>query len=274
MGIAVATLYNTQPDTKIDWKQDWKEDTKMDFLLDDALPVGTMTQTLCATIDPIGQGTPNCMWIGNLGQVNGLSATEFIKVRNETYGIELAMRIRSRSSSVNTATMLLSGAPGELITCRVPALAMPSAYRLAWQFDYSVVTGISGTQSRLSDFEIKMLWDMDPTTESFDLAASTTLVLNYAGNGNWSTTDLRAINPIVVTPDAGMTSRNADRTRVEQDSSNLGFDILLPFLRPNLPANWPSSTGTHHLYMIASIGGQEVAAIRTKIMVVPGAAWI
>lgn len=274
MGIAVGTLYNTQPETKQDWKQDWKEDTKMDFILDDPLPVGTMTQTLCATLDPIGQGTSNCMWIGNLGQTNGLPATEFIKVRNETYGIELGLRIRSRTSTANTATMLISGAPGELITCRVPALPMPSAFRLAWQLDYSVVTGLAGTQSRLSDFGIKMLWDMDPTTESFNEAAPTTLVLNYAGNGNWTTTDLRAFNPVVITPDAGMTSRNADRTRVEQDSSNLGFDILVPFLPAGLPANWPSSTGTHHVYMIATLGGQEVAAIRTKIMVVPGAVWI
>jgi hypothetical protein len=146
----------------------------------------------------------------------GIPADHFGIVRANDAGIELALKVHHRSTGDDPDYLTTDDYSDGVLHFEVeqgPAIA-GGAPKAEWSFDWSVVTGLNGETTDLSDFNFKLLVDVDPTAavQYMTLALEPELVPTGSGY-QWRNL---ADNHVEPNDDAG----NAN---VTQNSQNYGF---------------------------------------------------
>jgi hypothetical protein len=105
---------------------------------------------------------------GNLYAGSGIPATGFGLATNEGAGIELGLQVLYRQGP--TVTTLDDYADGILHfsvndgpQSTLNGSLVNNAARAAWNFTFSIATGLNGETTDLNDFTFKLLYDVDPT---------------------------------------------------------------------------------------------------------------
>lgn len=175
-----------------------------------------------AEIDASGQTVG-----GNLLVGSGIPADDFVVVHSESAGLELGLNIRYRQGpavdpiSVDPdGTVRFEVNDGAQST--VNGSSSNNAARAAWSFQYSVITGLDGEPTDLSDYTFKLLIDTD-VTEGVDFR-ELTMVEPAVPPGNatgfiWEDQD--------GTPTIGDDGGNAN---VAQNSENYAFGFIEDFI--------------------------------------------
>jgi VCBS repeat-containing protein len=162
---------------------------------------------------------PNDMIAGS-----GIPADHFGIVHNTDAGVELGLKVHQRFD-VNNPNILHSDADGYAdgeLHFQVPSGG--TATRAAWNFDFSIATGLDGEATGLSDFTFKLKIDVDKGAGT-DFRV---LELGAGGSGTANTHWTDVTNPItptiVVGDDAGVANK------VTQNSENVGFTFIRSFI--------------------------------------------
>lgn len=185
-------------------------------------PVDDIFYFADGTLDPSATkapAKPNEMIAGS-----GIPANHFGIVHNADAGIELGLKVHHRFD-VNNPNILHSDADGYAdgeLHFQVPSGG--TATRAAWNFDFSIATGLDGEATGLSDFTFRLLVDVDKGTGT-DFRV---LELGAGGTGSANTHWTDVTNPgsptLVVGDDAGVANQ------VTQNSENFGFGFIRPFI--------------------------------------------
>jgi hypothetical protein len=104
---------------------------------------------------------------GKLFTGTGIPAVNFGTARNETAGIELGLMVLYRQgstipSSDNYADGLLNFSVASGPQAIANGSGANNAGRAAWNFTFSVATGLNGATTNLSDHTFRLLYDVDP----------------------------------------------------------------------------------------------------------------
>jgi hypothetical protein len=104
---------------------------------------------------------------GNLFVGSGIPAENFGTARNETAGIELGMMVLYRQGpTVPSTDNYVDGVLNFNVASGPQSTANGSsgnnAARAAWNFTFSVATGLNGATTNLNDYAFQLLYDVDP----------------------------------------------------------------------------------------------------------------
>lgn len=135
-------------------------DVTDDVIYDTSLKTTTRTDT---SIAAAGQTDA-----GNLLVGSGIPASDFVVTENEDHGVELALNVRYRQGpAVDPVSVDADGTVRFAVNDGAQSVAngsfVDNADRAAWSFQYSIVTGLDGETTDLSDFTFKLLIDTDIT---------------------------------------------------------------------------------------------------------------
>lgn len=171
-------------------------------------------------LDPSAQTLKGTLFAGS-----GIPATHFGTARNEVAGLELGLGVIYRqgptiASSDDYADGVLRFTVNDGPQSTTNGSFVNNATRAAWNFNFSVATGLNGAATNLGDFTFKLLYDVDPGPGT--LYRPLTLEAGGAGmSGYWWTDDATGV--AFITGDGG-------NSRVTQNSSNYGFGFFQAFL--------------------------------------------
>lgn len=150
---------------------------------------------------------------------NGNSATGYNLARNEDAGVELGFQVKYRQGPTVLATDPNGYADGVLhfqVNDGPQSTANGSfqnnANRAAWSFDYSIITGLNGAPTDLSDFTFKLRVDVDRTA-AVDYQVFT---MDAVGSGSANVHWINQYGDLVV-------DDNGIAGEVAQNSRNLAF---------------------------------------------------
>lgn len=159
---------------------------------------------------------------GNLYAGSGIPAVNFGTARNESAGIELGMMILYRqgptvASSDDYADGVLEYDVASGAQSTANGSFANNAARAAWNFTYSVATGLNGATTDLNDFTFQLLIDVDPGpgTNFQTLALEAELTPQAAGQSGFQWR-LVPMGPVPIADDEGTTN-------VTQNSQNYAF---------------------------------------------------
>jgi hypothetical protein len=179
-----------------------------------------------ATVDPSAQDPASP---GNLYAGSGIPATNFGTARNEDAGIELGLQVIYRQGpTVTTTDDYADGVLHFQVNDGPQSTANGSlannATRAAWNFEFSVATGLNGETTDLSDFTFKLLYDVDPglgtNYRTLTLEAETTP--QAAGQSGFQWRD-DGTGLVFISDDEGTAN-------VTQNSENYAFAFFQNFL--------------------------------------------
>jgi hypothetical protein len=172
-----------------------------------------------ATPDPAAQDPANP---GDLFVGSGIPAEGFGLARNEDAGIELGLQVIYRQGPTVTTTddyadgvLRFEVADGAQSTAN--GSSMNNANRAAWNFNYSIATGLNGETTDLDNFTFKLLIDTDPTaaTSYVTMELEPELTPQAAGQSGFQWRD-DVTSTVLIADDEG----NAN---VTQNSQNYAF---------------------------------------------------
>jgi hypothetical protein len=197
---------------------------------------------------------------GNLFVGSGIPAENFGTARNETAGIELGLMVLYRQgptipSTDNYADGVLnfSVASGAQSTANGSIANNPA--RAAWNFTFSVATGLNGATTDLTDHTFQLLYDVDPGAGT----SYRTLTLEQrdgGGPGQLSGFQWRdQSSGLVFIPD------DEGNLNVTQNSENYAFGFFQTFLTSAYgPGNGFSGPATFDIILRALDGTQIIAS--------------
>lgn len=262
---AIELLLADQANTKQDFKSDWKEDSKLDFILEEDLPTQVISVVEDGEPALIAQATPTNMYFGT-----GNKATHYLVAKNETQGLEIAVKLHAR------------GAPGYAVTTgqnedgyyefEVPAqplLTVPGVdpKRTRWNYSYSIATGLNEVDSSIGDFSFKLAIDFDPVDNPGQIES---VLLSYGGNGKW--VDIPSGRQII-DPDSGIDTKGGDRSLIEQNSFNIGIVKVNAFRPIDIDPLWAEKEGFYNFTLTAYMGGKVVLEHKVKVHTDPSFVW-
>jgi hypothetical protein len=265
MSRAIEILLADQANTKRDWKTDWKETSKLDFGLEEPLEDQTVVTSLDTSVNSAAQHTPGFMWFGS-----GNTSNHFLVVRNSTQGLELATKVYERAGPGYSVAS--AAGPDGYHTFEVPTdplvVLSNGDTRVKWNMAFSIVTGLDGVQSSMTDFEFDLKMDFDPVNMASDPSS---IHLSYGGNGIWrSMLDGR----IIISSDSQMYVKGANYSKIEQNAFNIAAKSL-DTLRPSaLSSTWSQEEGFFTLMLTAKLGGKQVAAIKQRVHTKSDFSWL
>ena len=154
----------------------------------------------------------------------GIPATDYNLARNEDAGVELGMQVHYRQgptvlpidgNGYADGVLHFEVAAGPQTPVTSPGFpANPN--RAAWNFDYSIVTGLNGETTDLSDFTFKLLVDEDPTA-GIDYQV---FVMAVGGTGS---ANVHWVNQYGLAPENAVVDDQGIAGEVAQNSRNLAF---------------------------------------------------
>lgn len=201
-------------------------------------------------LDPSAQKTNGTLFAGS-----GIPAAHFGTARNEVAGIELGLGVIYRqgptvASSDDYADGVLRFSVNHGPQSTANGSFQNIANRAAWNFNFSVATGLNGATTDLGDYTFKLLYDVDPSSAT--LYRPLTLEAGGTGaSGFWWTDDETGM--ALVTGDGG----NAN---VTQNSQNYGFSFYqLLLTSPYGPSNGFAGPAQFDIILQAFDGAQLVA---------------
>lgn len=205
---------------------------------------------------------------GNLFVGSGIPAENFGVARNETAGIELGMMVLYRQGPTVVATdnyadgvLNFNVASGAQSTAN--GSSSNNANRAAWNYTFSIATGLNGATTDLNDFTFRLLYDVDPgpgtTYRTMTLEAEVTP--QPAGESGFQWRDQSAL--VFINDDEG----NAN---VTQNSQNYAFGFYQAFLTsPYGPGNSFAGPAKFDFILQALDGSQIVASNHIAVNVAP-----
>ncbi len=192
---------------------------------------------------------------GNLLVGTGIPAVNFGTARNEAAGIELGLGVIYRQGPTVASTDDYTDGVLRFTVNDGPQSTMNGSFanhplRAAWNFNFSVATGLNGTTTNLADYTFKLLYDVDPSSAT--LYRPLTLEAGGTGtSGFWWTDDQTGI--AFITGDGG-------NIRVTQNSSNYAFGFYQAFLAsPYGPSNNFAGPAQFDIIVQAFDGAQLIA---------------
>lgn len=200
------------------------------------------------------------VWFGQIGN----KGVNYQIARDNVNGIELGIKIHQYQTL--RAGPVTGPDENGVISITVPAEALTligGVQRSTWVIDYAVLAGISGVDSHLSDFDISLTVDLDPSANVDNIVS-----LRQA-NADWVSGD----GLLTKTPDASLLSLGADLNIVDQDSLNVGYAFLNSYRPESIPTNWATQHGEYFVTLTAKKAGVVVAAVKVKVITDPAASW-
>lgn len=196
---------------------------------------------------------------GNLYAGSGIPATNFGTATNAAAGIELGMMVLYRqgpnvvpTDTYDDGLLEFDVASGSQSTAN--GSFANNANRAAWNYTFSIATGLGGASTTLADFTFQLLVDVDPGpgTNFRTLQLEAEATPQAAGQSGYAWRDV-ALNAIVIPDDEGTAN-------VTQNSQNYGFLQYQAFLTaPYGPASTFNGPAQFDLVLQAFAGTQLVA---------------
>lgn len=213
--------------------------------------VVSWTYAVNASVDPTAQTSG-----GNLLVGSGIPATNFGTATNEDLGIELGLMVLYRQGPTIASTdnyddsvLHFSVASGPQSTAN--GSFANNATRAAWNFTFSVATGLNGATTDLGDYTFQLLYDVDPGAG----AVYRTLTAEPGGIGTSGIQWRDAGTGTVFIPD------DAGNANVTQNSENYAFAFFQGFLTsPYGPGNAFAGPATFDIILQALDGAQIVVS--------------
>jgi hypothetical protein len=205
---------------------------------------------------------------GNLFVGSGIPAENFGVARNETAGIELGMMVLYRQGPTVVATdnyadgvLNFNVASGPQSTAN--GSSSNNASRAAWNYTFSIATGLNGATTDLNDYTFRLLYDVDPgpgaTYRTMTLEAEATP--QAAGQSGFQWRDQSTL--VFINDDEG----NAN---VTQNSQNYAFGFYQAFLTaPYGPGNSFAGPAKFDFILQALDGSQIIASNHIAVNVAP-----
>ena len=187
------------------------------------------------TVAPTGSVASSASNNSHLLVGTGIPASGFGLVDRPEVGLELGLQVIYRQGPVvttadtyNDGVLHFQVNPGTQSTAN--GSQVNNANRAAWSFEYSVATGLNGQTTSLSNFDFKLLVDVDPSANT----DYHTLEMVSTGTGStgyvWVDDSVPANgagtlngHPIVITDDGGTSD-------VAQNSENYAFNFIQSYL--------------------------------------------
>jgi len=201
---------------------------------------------------------------GNLLVGSGIPGTNFGTARNETAGIELGLMVlyRQGPTVISTDTyadgvLNFSVASGPQSTAN--GSSGNNATRAAWNFTFSVATGLNGAPTGLADYTFQLLYDVDPGPGT----NFRTLTLEPGpGPSGFQWRD-QGTGLVFIADDAG-------NSKVTQNSENYAFGFFQSFLTsPYGPGSAFAGPGAFDIILRALSGPQIIVSNRIVVNVAP-----
>lgn len=197
---------------------------------------------------------------GNLFVGSGIPAENFGTARNETAGIELGLMVLYRqgptvASTDNYADGVLNFAVASGPQSTANGSFSNNATRAAWNFTFSVATGLNGATTDLTDHTFQLLYDVDPGpgTSYRTLTLEPEGTPQAAGQSGFQWRD-QGTTLVFIADDEG----NAN---VTQNSQNYAFGFFQGFLTsPYGPGNAFAGPAQFDIILQALDGSQIVAS--------------
>lgn len=205
---------------------------------------------------------------GNLFVGSGIPAENFGLARNEAVGIELGLMVLYRQgptvpSTDNYADGVLNFSVASGPQSTANGSAVNHAGRTAWNFTFSVATGLNGATTDLNDFTFQLLYDVDagPGTSYRTLILEPEVTPQAPGQSGfqWRDQDLLFV-PIA--DDEG-------NSNVTQNSQNYAFVHFQAFLGGAYGPPTFSGPATFDIILRALDGTQIVASNHIVVNVAP-----
>lgn len=206
---------------------------------------------------------------GNLFVGTGIPAVNFGTARNEAAGIELGLMVLYRQGP--TVPSLDDYADGVLnfnVASGPQSMANGSsannAVRAAWNFTFSVATGLNGTPTDLSSHTFQLLYDVDPGpgTDYRVLTLEPEGTPQAAGQSGFQWRD-QGTGLVYIADDEG-------NSKVTQNSQNYAFGFFQAFLTSAYgPGNAFAGPAKFDIILRALSGGQIIVSNRIAVNVAP-----
>lgn len=206
---------------------------------------------------------------GNLFVGSGIPATNFGTARNETAGIELGLQVLYRQGPTVVSTdnyldgvLNFNVASGPQSTAN--GSGSNSATNAAWNYTFSVATGLNGATTDLNDYTFKLLYDVDPGAGT---SYRTFTLEQRDGGGPGQLSGYQWRDQGTATVFIGDDEGNAN---VTQNSQNYKFVFYQTFLTsPYGPGNAFAGPAKFDLILQAFDGAQLIASNHIAVNVAP-----
>jgi hypothetical protein len=206
------------------------------------------------SVDPSAEATPGVLFAGS-----GIPNTGFGIAHNDDAGVELGLQIIYRQGPVVTSTDnyndgVLHFTVNDGPQSTANGSSGNNATRAAWNFEYSVATGLDGETTDLDDFTFKLMYDTDTSAatsfRTLVLEAETTP--QAAGQSGYQWRD-EGTGLVFIADDEG-------NGNVTQNSENYAFNFFQTFMTGTYgPANSFGGPATFDLILQAYDGSDLIA---------------
>jgi hypothetical protein len=205
---------------------------------------------------------------GNLFVGSGIPATTFGTARNEAEGIELGFQILYRqgptiasADNYNDDVLEFDAASGPQSTLN--GSSVNNLTRAAWNFTFSIATGLNGATTDLDDYTFQLLYDVDPGpgTSYRTLTLEPEGTPQAAGQSGYQWRDT-ALNLVYMADDEG----NATVTQNSQNYAFLHYQFFMggAYAAPAFPG-----PGRFDIILQAFDGAQLVASNHVAVNIQP-----
>ena len=236
------------------------------FVFDSRCNAVSWDYSVNAPTDPTAQdsSSPGNLWVGT-----GIPAINFGLARNNVAGIELGLMVLYRqgptvpsTDNYNDGVLNFNVASGPQSTANGSPTNNPA--RAAWNFTFSVATGLNGATTDLDDHTFQLLYDVDPGPGT----TYRTLTLerrDAGGPGQLSGFQWRdqGTNAVFIADDEG-------NSNVTQNSENYAFSQFQLFLTsPYGPGNSFAGPAQFDIILQALDGTQVIDRNHIRVNVAP-----
>ena len=223
------------------------------FVFDSACRAVTWGYAVNVSPDAAAQDPdhPGTLFVGS-----GIPAENFGTARNEIAGVELGLMVLYRQGPTvpsldDYADSVLHVAVNSGPQSTTNGSDVNNAARAAWNYTFSIATGLNGPGTDLNDYTFQLLFDVDPTagTSYRVLTLEPEALPPAAGQSGFQWRD-QASNTVVIADDEG-------NVNVTQNSQNYAFYGLLP--TPYVAGNGFAGPAQFDIVLQAFDGPQLIA---------------
>lgn len=220
-----------------DYAQGWDRDDWIDYVLS-----GTVDE---AGINPVN----DYLYFGRSNTTDNFNI-----VRHEGAGLEIALKAKVRGGGGEDYEALEYDEDGVAIFNVEPGAGSANGWTPAkWSFDYSIVSGLNGSDLELGDLVFVLSIDVDPGEDNSPI----TFTLTYDdGKLVWiSDNDLR-LGGDEISPE-----------NVEQNSFNIGFNHIIPLVNEIVGGDYLFDEGKFDIKISAYLDEVELVANSIQVNV-------
>lgn len=189
--------------------------------------------------------------VGNLG-------TNYVVSRNPRNGIELGLKIHKRGDDTAQGVVNLEE---NTVTYQIPAeefVVENEVRRVSWVINYAIAA-----ETPLNDFDIELDVNLDPTGVQPAVKA-----VRSTGN-SWSISGTQ-----ILAIDSVLSSSVADSTKIDQNATNIGYEVFDAFRPEGISATWDVDGGEFPITLRAIKDGVTVAEVSVVVITNETNSWV